>query len=694
MRRHGSSARVVVVWVALLLVFVLAGLAVAGAASAVMITQNWLSGLPDYTSPTAFEVAQATKVYSADGKLLAMLYLQNRQVVPMSQIATSLANGIVAVEDERFFDHGGVDPVGIVRAALTDLQGNRRQGASTITQQYIRNTVLVNEMTQRTLRRKVREAYLALELEKRYSKQQILEMYLNTIYFGEGAYGAEAAAEEYYAKHASQLTLPEGAMIAGLAQSPSQLDPRDNPAGATARRNTVLSRMLANHYITQADYAAAVAGPLGLKKASHPADGIYGAPYFVTYVKTLLQQQFPPKLVFEGGLTVYTTIDTRLQSTAEKAAHRRFFGAHDPEVALVSVEPATGRVVAMVGGKNFDKSKFNLATQAYRQPGSAFKTFTLVTALQQGMPPNFNVDSSSPAYIPAPGKDWKVDNSEGSGSGLMPLDRATWYSVNCVYARVAYAIGIKNVTRTANRMGITTTLPNYPSVCLGSVGITPLQMASAYGTLATGGIHRDPVCIDKVVDREGRVIFQAKSKGVRVLRPEIAHAATDVLKGVIQSGTGTQADIGRPAAGKTGTSQLNRDCWFVGYTPQLSTAVWVGYPAQERTVVVDGSRGFGGTLAAPIWARFMRGALKGKPVLDFPFAAQPSYDPSKFDLTAISTFTSVKPPTTTKPAPSKPKQTAPKKRPSGQTNPGATNGGGSSGGGSSGGGSGDTSPTP
>ena len=690
LRHHGPRPHAVVAWFAFVLVFLAITLVAAGAASAVAVTAHWLQNLPDYTSPDAFDVAQATKVYSADGKLLAMLYLQNREVVPISQMATSLVDGVVAVEDERYFQHGGVDPVGILRAVVSDFSGGR-QGASTITQQYIRNTILANEATQRTLKRKVREAFLAMELEKRYSKQQILEDYLNTIYFGEGAYGAEAAAEEYYAKHASQLTLPEGAMIAGLAQSPGRLSPRDNPTGALQRRNVVLQRMLANGYITQADYAAAIAAPLGLKQAARPPDGIYYAPYFVTYVKSLLQQQFPPKLVFEGGLTVYTTLDSHLQALAEKSAHKRFNGRSDPEVALVAINPNNGHVLAMVGGRSFAKSKFNLATQAYRQPGSSFKTFTLVTALSEGMPPNFLVDSSSPAYIPAPGKDWRVNNDEGQGSGLMPLDEATWYSVNCVYARVAYTVGIKNVTRTANRMGITATLPSYPSVALGSVGVPPLQMASAYGTLATGGVHHDPIVVDKVVDREGRIIFESHDQGTRAVRASVAHATVDVLKGVLTQGTAAGKGIGRPAAGKTGTSQFNRDCWFVGFTPQLVTAVWVGYPKTEKTVVVDGSKGFGGTVAAPIWSRFMRAALIGKAVKDFPYAPDPSYDPAKFDLSAISTYTSVNPPSSSNnnppsnPAPSNPtprRSTPRKHRSSGGGS--STGGGGSSGGGGGG----------
>ena len=607
-----------------------------GVASAYALVQTWLQGLPDYKSPTAFEVAQPTKIYSADGVLLAKLYLQNREVVPISQIATSVTDGVIAVEDERYYQHGGVDPVGILRALVTNAKGDH-QGASTITQQYIRNTVLLDERTKMTLERKVREAYLATEVEKQLTKTQILENYLNTIYFGEGAYGVEAASQVYFAKSAKDLSLPQAALIAGLVQSPSRLDPYVNPTGAVARRKEVLGRMLFNSYITKAQYAEALATPLVLKRRKAPLDGVYYAPYFVAHVKKQLQKQFSAGTVFNGGLTVYTTLDTRLQKIADETAMQRFHGPKDPYVAMVSIDPRNGYVKAMVGGRDFAKSKFNLATQAFRQPGSSFKAFVLVTALEQGMPPWFEVDSHAPVTIPSKPHPWTVNNSEGSGNGMMSLSTATDLSVNAVFARVAWAVGIKNVARTATRMGITTPLPAVASIALGSVNCTPYEMASAYGTLATGGVHYPATVVTKVVDRNGQTIFQVQPKGTQAIKPAIAAAATNVLEGVITQGTGTRAAIGRPAAGKTGTSQLNRDAWFVGYTPQLVTSVWVGYPI-EHTIVVDGAKGFGGTLAAPIWAAFMKRALAGQPSRDFASAPSPSYDASKFKI-AVSDAT-------------------------------------------------------
>jgi penicillin-binding protein 1A len=367
-----------------------------------------------------------------------------------------------------------------------------------------------------------------------------------------------------------------------------------------------------------------------LKRAKDPEDGIYAAHYFVAHVKKELQSQFSQAVVFRGGLDVRTTLDTRLQRYAEHAV-RDGIGAKGPEGALVAIDPRNGHVKALVGGRDYRKNKYNLATQARRQPGSSFKTFVLAAAIEEGMPPSFRIDSSSPAYIPTRPKPWVVSNSEGRGRGMITLDAATRSSVNTVFARVTWEIGAKKVARVAKRMGITTELPTYPSIALGARNVTPLEMASAYGTLATGGVHHEPVVITKVTDADGTVLFEAKKKGKRALDKEVAAATTEVLEGVITGGTATRARIGRPAAGKTGTSQNHRDVWFVGYTPQLVTAVWVGHRT-EQPVYVRGSRAFGGTVCAPIWAAFMKKALDGEPVLRFPKAGPPKYNPSKFKI--------------------------------------------------------------
>lgn len=631
-RRHHAKPGRTVARVASVAALLSVTILLAGALSAAAVVQTWLKDLPDYTDPAAFEVAQATKIYSADGVLLARLYLENRTVVPMSQIATDMADALVAIEDERFWEHNGVDYLGIARAAVKDIvSGSLEEGASTITQQYVDNTLLRDERTSRTFEYKAREAFLALELEKRKSKDEILELYLNTIYLGEGAYGVQAASKTYFSKNASELTLGEAATLAGLAQAPSRLNPYSNIEGATVRRDLVLGRMLANQMISQEEYDGAVAAPIALKRTEEPEHGIYQAHYFVAHVKKVLQQEFSEALVFQGGLEVHTTLDTRIQKMAEDAVAAQLGRPTDPDVALVSIDPRDGAIKAMVGGRDYSTNKFNLATQGRRQPGSSFKTFVLVAALEEGMPPRRYVDSSSPAKIPTTPV-WTVSNSEGRGRGMITMDSATRASVNTVFARLIWDLndkdetGAEKVAKLARRMGIASDVPAYPSIALGSHNVTPMEMASAYGTLATNGLHFPPSAITRVLDASGDTVFDADPAGSRALEPEIAYAATSVLKGVISGGTASRAQIGRPAAGKTGTSQNYRDAWFVGYTPQLSTAVWVGYYEKEIPMrSVNGIRGFGGTLAAPIWARFMKAALADQPVLDFEKQPAPKY---------------------------------------------------------------------
>ncbi len=625
-RNKGVSTGVIVLRVAVLVFVVLVGLVAVGAFTGYSVASSWLEDLPDYQSAEAFELAQPTKIYSADGVLLARLFLENRTVVPMSEIATDLADAIVAIEDERFYQHDGVDYLGIARAAVKDvILGELEEGASTITQQYIDNTVLRDERTDRTFRYKAREAYLALELEKLKPKEEILGLYLNAIYLGQGAYGAEAASHAFFGKSAIDLTLPEAATLAGLAQAPSRLDPYRNPEGAKYRRDLVLGRMLANDFITQTEYDEAIATPIVVERSDEPEGGIYQAHYFVAHVKKVLQQEYSQALVFQGGLTVRTTLDTRLQGYAEDAVFSRYYRETDPNCALVSIDHTTGHVVAMVGGDDFSENKFNLATQGRRQPGSSFKMFVLITALEDGMPPNRYVNSSSPAKIPTDPV-WIVNNSVGSGSGMMTMQSATRGSVNTVFARLIFELGAEKVAATARRMGITSEIPAYPSIALGTHNVSVIDMASAFGTLANLGTHYDPVVITEVIDRAGETVFEADPVAKDVVDPEVAYAAINIMKGVITGGTARRANIGRPAAGKTGTSQNYRDAWFCGFTPQLTTAVWTGYYEAETSMRnVNGVRGFGGTLSAPVWADYMSKALDGLPALDWPRQAAPDY---------------------------------------------------------------------
>ncbi len=628
-QKHPHTAiKVASAAVSLTLIAVL-GLSGAGVAVAVGVANSWFAGLPSLDDPTAFSVAQTTKIYSADGVLLANLYLENRQVVALDQISPNLLHAVVAVEDERFYEHNGVDFPGVVRAAVTNLTTGRTEGASTLTMQYIRNTILADdpERFQTSYRRKAREAYLALELEKKHTKDEILGMYINTVYYGEGAYGAESAALTFFNKHASELTIAESALIAGLPQAPTKLNPYDNPDGAVARRQWVLSKLFEQGYITSEEYEAAKVEPLALGKSSTlDEQGVYSAPYFVAHVKKLLQDEYGTSLVFKGGLTVYTTLDTTLNTYAEQAVRGILDRPEDPDCALVAIDPRNGYVKALVGGRDWSSNKFNFATQARRQPGSSFKVFTLVTALEEGMPPTRKLDSSSPATIATGGRPWKVGNAEGGGGkGYITLQQATVGSVNTAFARLIAELGADKVVRTARRMGIESDIQPFLSITLGSQEVTPIEMASAFGTLAADGKHFPHTSITKIVDSSGETLFEAAPTGEQVISHSIAYAATSIMKGVISGGTATRANIGRPAAGKTGTTQDYRDAWFVGYTPQLVASVWMGYTPERPMRSVHGRKVFGGTFPAPIWHDFMIRALANEPVLDFNPAPAPDY---------------------------------------------------------------------
>jgi 1A family penicillin-binding protein len=626
-RERQQRPRRVVLSILAVIAAVMLVLVVLGVGAGWAYVANALKGLPNVDDANAFKVAQPTKIYSADGKLLANFYLENREVVDISQISSDLANAVVAVEDERFYKHNGVDAYGIARAVVIDITTmSMKEGASTLTQQYVRNTILVSERYRITAQRKIREMFLAYEFEKRHTKSEVLSAYLNTVYFGDGAYGAEAAARSYFGKSASKLTLAESAMLAGLPQSPVRLNPYYNMDGAKSRQRWVLGRMVANNYITQAQADAAAAQKLVLSKTIDPNQGIYDCAYFVSYVRKQLLTQYPDSLVFKGGLKVYTTIDTRLQRAAEQAVHKTLPSKADPDSALISLDPHNGNIVAMYGGRDYSKNSYNYATQGQRQPGSSFKTFVLVTALEKGIPPNRPMNASSPALIPSHPV-WRVNNSEGSGKGYVTISAATRSSINCVFARLIWELGADEVAKTAKRMGITAPIPALPSIALGSAPVSPLDMASAYGTLANDGIHVKPRSITKILGPDGSLMYENKPESSRVLTAQIAWAATQQLMGVVSGGTGTRAALsGREVAGKTGTAQNYQDAWFVGYTPQLVTAVWMGYSKGSIPMRnVHGQRAFGGTFCAPIWHTFMTAALKGLPSVHFARAAAPHY---------------------------------------------------------------------
>ncbi|MEE6147390.1 PBP1A family penicillin-binding protein [Olsenella sp. YH-ols2223] len=593
---------------------------IALAVSVGTLVDSWLQDLPDYNSADAYLVSEPTQVYDANNNVIAEYYLQNRRSVTKDQVSPYVLEGTVDTEDVRFYQHNGVDPQGIVRAVLVTFRGGS-EGASTITQQLVRNTVLSDEQFEQTLKRKVREAYIAIQMEKTYSKEQILMMYLNTIYYGHSAYGIQAASITYFNKDAKDLTLAEAALLVGLPQSPSYYDPTENPEAAIQRRNTVLDRMLTAGDITQEEHDEAQSEPLTLNQGQViDPQGTY--PYFTDYVKSLLLQDFDQDTVFQGGLKVYTTLDPNMQEAAQDAVENRLssFGNAELDSALVAVEPGTGYIKAMVGGRDYSSNQYNLATQAERQPGSSFKAFTLVAALRAGMSPDIYINANSPMQITST---WKVQNFGNYSYGTITLREATARSSNTAYGQVAVAIGADSIVQAAKDMGVDVDLPSYPSITLGTTGVPPIQMAEAYATLATGGVHRDTVAITKIEDRNGNTVYEHEDNPEQTVDPAVAQTATDVLEGVITSGNGTanvvngMLGINQPVAGKTGTSEDYRDLWFVGYSPQLSVAVWCGY-RQEATVYIHGTYGHPYTTSCLIWADFMNSALEGVDRQEFP----------------------------------------------------------------------------
>ena len=589
-------------------------LLVAGAFSAFALVSSWLEDLPNYEDASAYNTAEKTKVYANDGTtLLAEFYLENRDPVEISEISDYVLEGTVATEDERFYEHNGVDLAGIGRAIFVNITGGH-EGASTITQQFVRNTVLAEEATESTLKRKVREAYISTKLEEKYSKDEILLMYLNTINYGQGAYGIEAASQLYFSKHASDLTLTEAATLIGIPQSPTYNNPVDNPDACKQRRNLVLDRMLSNGYITQAEHDASQAEPLELNLTeSESNDGLYKYKYFTSYVRDTLIDEYSVEEVFQGGLKVVTTLDVDTQEKAEEAVNTQLESSPDGmEVALVAVDPNTGFIRALIGGKDYDTDEYNLATQARRQPGSSFKTFTLLAALNKGISPTTNLDCQ--AHVDING--WKVENYGGSDYGTRTISSAFAISSNTGFAQLVTEIGPQSVVDMAHKCGIETDIESVPSVTLGAEEVTVREMAQAYATIANGGTKHEAVAIQAIYNSDGKLIHEAETKGEKVLSTELTQAATEVMKGVVTNGTGMGAVIsnGQPSAGKTGTSENWRDKWFCGITPQLSVAIWSGHRVETPMTYYGECDG--------IFGRFMSSVLAGQEIKQFPTSSK------------------------------------------------------------------------
>ncbi len=558
---------------------------------------------------------------------------EDRVNVGIEQIPDVAIDAVIAAEDRDFFEHGGVDPLGIARAAYTDIRGNSasRQGGSTITQQYVKNVYLTNE---RTLSRKINEAVMAVKLEKEMPKEQILENYLNTIYFGRGAYGIQAASQAYFHKNVGDLTLPDAALLAGLIRSPQSAEPYRYPEEARRRRRTVLDAMLQEEMIVKAERDAADEVAFDVFNGVfpwEPSDSVevtdrwklIQGEYFVEYVRSQLAAKYGSDAVFRGGLRVYTTIDWDMQEKALRAVTETLDEPGDPAGSLVAIDD-TGSVRAMMGGTDFANNKVNLAVGADgggsgRQPGSTFKTFALAEAMRRGYSIESLIEAPSTKVFPNAdnGSDWRVGG--GCCGGVATLAEATARSSNTAYAELMLHLGTDEVIDMAHELGIDSELESVPSAVLGTGSVSVLDMAAAYSTFANQGARIEPRVITRVERADGTVLDEFAATRTQVLSAAESARVTYALEGVIEHGTGEQAAIGRPAAGKTGTTQNNWDAWFAGYTPSLTAAVWMGYPEGSREMTeVHGETVQGGNFPARIWARFMILALEDQPIEELP----------------------------------------------------------------------------
>jgi penicillin-binding protein 1A len=607
------------------------GVAAAIGGSAAVFAYGSTCDLGSLRPGVANRIGQNSLVYAANGSLLGVIPAErNRQPVSAAEMSLWIRKATIAIEDRRFLEHGGLDLEGIARAAVADIRARRIvEGGSTITQQLVRDLYISRE---RTVQRKLKEACLATKLDRAWSKQRILTTYLNRVYYGQQAYGIEAASRTYFSKPASELTLAESALLAGLTQAPSVYDPFVAPAKALARRDAVLAAMLETGAISRARYRKALDARLRL----HPGT-LYQEirePYFFSYVRDRLVDVYGSETVRSGGLRVYTTIRPQYQRLAEEAIRKTLPYRSDPAAALISISPRTGAIRAMAAViPDQPKNEFNLLSQARRQTGSTFKTFVLAAAVEMGINPDSTYYVSAPfTYRPTPdgncddGSWWCVATYAHDYYGWSSIRSATIRSDNTVYAQLTLDVTAERVADIARRMGVRSPMDvngtYVPSIGLGSIAVSPLDIGSAYATLAAGGVHAEPMAIRKVVLPDGTVDTEAGwgvPKRRRAISEGVAAIVTRILEQNVLYGTGTRANIGRPAAGKTGTNEEYADAWFAGYTPNLATTVWVGYTRGEIPMEnVHGISVSGGSFPAEIWGLFMDDALEGVPKTEFP----------------------------------------------------------------------------
>jgi penicillin-binding protein 1A len=589
-----------------------------GGSAGLIVYSFW--DLPEVRSLEEYKPSITSKVYSDDNRLLAEFYVENRTPVTLTDVPETFLQALIATEDSRFYKHPGIDIRGIARALYRNIRaGTIREGGSTLTQQLAKVLFLTPE---KSYVRKLKELALALRIEQRYTKREILTLYCNQIYFGSGAYGVESAARIYFGKPSKELTLAECALLAGLPRSPKYYSPFREPEHAGGRRAYVLNRMASLGFITrqQADEA---------KKASLPVQQkvVAGgpAPYFVEYIRQRVEERFGSGILYSGGLNIYTNINDELQRYAEQAvktglarveARRGKKGASLPplQAALIAIEPASGRIRALVGGRDFSESQFNRAWQAFRQPGSAFKPIIYAAALERGFGAADLLDDS-PLTVPIDRtRNWKPENFTKTYQGPVTVRKALAWSLNVPTVRLFQKIGIDETIRFSRKLGIKSPLAPVPSLALGSADLTLLELTSAYTVFAAHGVRVEPGSILMVTDSTGRTLYVNDSVPEQVLKPETAYLVTNLLRGVIERGTGWKArELGRPAAGKTGTTNDYHDAWFIGYTPGLAAGVWVGYD-DHRSI---GPKETGSRAALPIWLEFMKKACADREPEEF-----------------------------------------------------------------------------
>ena len=581
------------------------------------------------------ELSSRTIVYDAAGKEIGRLGLEDRDPVDLKEVPDIMQKTVIASEDKTFWDNPGVDARAVARAMTSNVSaGGVAQGGSTITQQLVKNRVLTNE---KTFSRKIKEAVIAYRITQAYSKTEILQEYLNTVYFGQGSYGIKSAVERFFQHPLEEMTISEAALLTSLIPNPESWNPFVFPDRARERRAEVLSLIRKDGIITEAQEKEANAAPLPTEK---PSAELKPQNYLVAEVQRRLLEdkrlgdtpQERYNKVLRGGLKIYTTYDADLQAAAQRAVDDKLPNQPPFTAAMTVMERNTGKVVAMVGGPGFEDAKYNLATQGRRQPGSTYKAITLAAALNNGFSPNDTISGSSPCQVKAEGfPEWTTSNAEG-GAGTETLRNAIAHSVNCAFARLIAAVGVDITAEMATRLGIAHDVPEYPSITLGTDEATPLEMTTVYNTLSTGGIRHDPVFVSKVEGINGEVIFEQKYSGTRVLNENVSLTTVDMLRNVITGGTGTGARVpGHDAVGKTGTTENYGDAWFCGMTMQYTACVWMGDPAARTPMrSVGGRTVFGGTYPASIWKSFMVAASANVPNEAFPAPAKDKWPKPKY----------------------------------------------------------------